>query len=202
MNKIKMVLALFAFSFASLNVQSQVMKKGDLVLAGFSSYPNWGKFLIESTLEFDGISSYNVSGVPPSGLKLEFMLSDEIGFTLDGIYNSWDASWTGFSDYEYNIGLNRTRVQIGFNYHIPDIDSEELDLYGGFAIGTNTRNLSASSDDPSFDADLFIDNPFVGFPLSSRFRIGATYYITEVIGINAELATGGPVIALGVALKL
>jgi hypothetical protein len=192
----------FLFFLGSFQVQSQALKKGDLVIAGFSSYPNWGKFLIESSLASSGISSYNVKGIPPSGLRFEFMLSNEIGFTLDGIYNSWDATWSNNSGFENNINLNRTRVQIGFNYHVPDIDSEELDLYGGFALGTNTRNISFSSDDPTFDAAFFIDNPFVDFPLSSRFRLGASYYVSSNVGINFELATGGPVIALGVLVKL
>lgn len=186
----------------SFNTQAQAVQKGDFLITGFSSYPNWGKFLMESAIESQGISQYNVTGIPPSGLKLEFMLSNEMSFTLDGIFNTWNASWIDAKDYENDVKLSRARVQIGLNYHIPDLESDELDLYGGLGIGTNNRNLSISSEDPDFNEDVFISNPFVAFPLSFRMRFGGTYYIKENFGINFELATGGPIVGAGLVFKV
>lgn len=191
------ILALTGFS-----ARSQALQKGDFLITGFSSYPNWGKFLVETTLEADGINQYDVNGIPPSGIKLEFMLSNEMSFTLDGIFNTWNASWIDNNDYENNVKLNRTRFQIGFNYHIPDMDSDDLDLYGGMAIGSNSRNISVTSDNPGFDVDSFVDNPFVAFPLSFRVRFGGTYYIKQNFGINFEVATGGPIVGAGLVFKI
>jgi hypothetical protein len=196
------MLTCLTFSFGALNVNAQAVRKGDLMITGFSSYPNWGKFLMETALSLDNVDNYSVNGIPPSGLKLEFMLSNEMSFTLDGIYNNWKANWTSNNGYNNEVKLSRTRIQIGFNYHIPDLDSEDLDLYGGMAIGTNSRNVSFQSDNEFFDIDQFVTNPFVSFPLSSRLRFGGTYYLQESIGINFEIGTGGPVVGLGIVVKL
>lgn len=196
------ILTCLMFTFGTSNVNAQAVRKGDLMITGFSSYPNWGKFLMETALSLDNVNNYSVTGIPPSGLKFEYMLSNEMSFTLDGIYNSWKANWTGNNGYNNEVKLNRTRIQIGFNYHIPDLDSEDLDLYGGMAIGTNSRNVSFKSDNEFFNIDQYVTNPFVSFPISSRLRFGGTYYLKESIGINFEVATGGPVIGLGVVVKL
>lgn len=180
---------------------AQALKKGDLLITGFTSYPNWGKFLLETALGSSGVSSYNVKGFPPSGAKAEFMLSDEIGFTLDGIFNGWNAKWKA-NGYNYEAGVFRTRIQIGLNYHIPDLDSDNLDLYGGFGIGSNTNSKKFITDDEYVNEEQYIGNSFLSFPISARVRVGGTYYVSQVIGINAELALGGPVIGIGVIARL
>lgn len=197
------VLCCMILSIGGVNAQdAQAVKKGDLLITGFSSYPNWGKFLMETALSFENNNNYDIKGLPPSGVKLEYMLSNEMSFTLDGIFNSWNANWTDMNGYENNVKLNRTRFQIGFNYHIPDLKSEQLDLYGGLAIGSNNRKINYSSDNENFNIDQYVSNPFVDFPLSSRIRFGGTYFIKEFLGINFEIATGGPIIGAGIVVKV
>lgn len=201
MKKIVLISIVTFFLFSGRNYSTaQAMQKGDLVVTGFSSYPNWGKFGMETVLQAFNINDYVVNGFPPSGVKLEFMLSDEIGFTLDGIFNSWNAKWKN-NGFNYEASIFRTRIQIGMNYHIPDLDSDNLDLYGGFGIGSNSNLKRFESNDEFADEEKYFNNSFLSFPLSARVRAGVTYYVSQMIGINAELALGGPVIGLGVVVK-
>ncbi|MGM0479520.1 MAG: hypothetical protein ACQERC_09870 [Bacteroidota bacterium] len=176
------------------------LNEEDFLITGFSSYPNWGKFFIEQYLVGTSASDISLGGLPPSGLKLEYMLSNQFGFTLDGIYNSWNASWEQ-NTYQYDLKLSRLRFQIGFNYHVPDHGADNLDLYGGFALGSNSTTRSFDTDAPNSMVETFIQNPFLNFPISSRFRIGATYFLKRNFGLNIELATGGPMIGLGAVIR-
>lgn len=192
-------------SFAqSFQDESEIaVKKGDVLLTGFLSYPNWPKFIASSVLESADLESSEVKGIAPLGLKFEYMLSNEFGFTLDGIYNSWSGEWVPNSDSSpKSIGFQRYRVQIGINYHMSDLESTDLDLYGGFGIGTNRRDIDRS-DFIEFSQLLnLIDNPIVNVPISFRFRLGARYFLFENVAVNFELATGGPFLSGGLTFLL
>ncbi len=195
-----LITVLFFLSPVHESKAQTTLNEEDFLITGFSSYPNWGKFFIEQYLEGTNASEISLGGLPPSGLKLEYMLSNQFGFTLDGIYNSWNASWIQ-NTYNYDLNVTRLRIQLGFNYHIPDHGAENLDLYGGFALGSNSSTRSFDTDAPNSMVENFINNPFVNIPISSRFRIGATYFLKQNFGLNVELATGGPMIGMGVVIR-
>lgn len=219
---------IFAFTFIlilSINSYGQALEKGDFVISPFAGYPNWGKFFAERTMndDFLGFNEYennSTSGVAPIGLNLEFMLSDEFSFTLGATYNSWSAEWdqsveeyvvdsTGngsyvYSNYSFKYGMQRFRVQVGINYHYSDIENEDLDVYGGFAIGTNNKKFTEFRNDGGKVSDpfyAFSQNAILTLPVSARLRVGGRYKFTDNFLLNMELGLGGPLIMLGVSLK-
>lgn len=179
------------------------VKKGDVLLTGFLSYPNWPKFIAGFVLESADLESSEVKGIAPLGLKFEYMLSNQFGFTIDGIYNSWSAKWVSNSDIPpKSVAIQRYRIQIGVNYHMDDLGSTDLDLYGGFGIGSNSRSV----DRPDFiefsEILSLINNPLLRVPISFRLRLGGRYFLTENVAINFELGSGGPFLSGGLTFLL
>lgn len=178
------------------------VREGDLLLTGFLSYPNWSKFNADLVLGNAPVEEYDLGGVAPLGVKIEYMLSNQFGFTVDGIYNSWSASWiSNPNDAPKSLAVQRYRVQIGLNYHMDDLGSINLDIYAGFGIGSNHRDIKVSDNNMPELLSL-LNNPISNFPISSRFRVGGRYFLSENIAINFELASGGPVLSGGLTFLL
>lgn len=204
----------------TLNSFGQALEKGDFVISPFAGYPNWGKFLAERTMSDDLFGSdqfenSSTSGVAPIGLNLEYMLSDEFSFTIGATYNSWSAEWDQtvedyvsgnyvYSTYSFKYGMQRFRVQVGINYHYSDLENEDLDVYGGFAIGTNNKEFTEFRNDGGQVSDPFFafsQSAVITLPVSARVRVGGRYKFTDNFLINMELGLGGPLIMLGVSFK-
>lgn len=201
------------------------VKNQDLVLDLYVGYPNWGNYNFETYItEISTSRPSTVQGIVPIGLKGEFMLSDEISFTMDGSYSEWGGEWDyeqntvdGNNDpvintYENSFKATRFMFQIGANYHLPDLGRDDLDMYMGFAIGTNNIETSGEVEQPGFDARsqmYFLSNGFFATsatlaqtPISARLRLGGRYFFNENIGLNVEVGTGVRTILFGLAYKL
>ncbi len=204
---------------ANQNVNSQVVNqgmdddiglavnKGDVLITGFLSYPNWGRYLASVQVNASGLQNGKTGGFAPLGGQIEFMLSDIFGISFDGIFNQWSASWqsSGFNDqgdvetYDNSVTVNRTRLLIGLNYHLDDLKNDQLNLYGGFAIGFNNRRITTRLDDQNFNE--WWDGP-LAFPLAARARLGMRYFVSDAIGLNLELGAGGPILRGGLTFRL
>lgn len=210
MNKFLILLIFFtALGFTNINSQDYLdepqvaVRKGDVLLTGFASYPNWPRYAADVVLGNSNVEEYEVGGIAPLGLKFEYMLSNQFGFTIDGIYNSWSAKWVSNSDIPpKSVAIQRYRIQIGVNYHMDDLGSTDLDLYGGFGIGSNSRSV----DRPDFiefsEILSLINNPLLRVPISFRLRLGGRYFLTENVAINFELGSGGPFLSGGLTFLL
>jgi hypothetical protein len=237
MKEFLFIISLCVFSFSNAQETTsgvEKLKKDDLLIDAFVGYPNWGVYNLDVFLQNSnqlGAVNQNIStsGVVPVGIRGEYMLSNEISFTFDASYTKWSADWRYSDDsfdslsvpipeavgFDNSFEASRVAIQIGMNYHIPDLSSEELDLYGGFAIGTNQLNSSLAQEQNGFtnqtvrDQDYFLSNSFplssavlAGTPVSARFRVGGRYFFKPNLAFNAEIGTGIRTITFGLTFKL
>lgn len=221
MNNIVKSLLVISLLMTGVSVKGQALKKGDIVIDAYAGYPNWGQFFTETHIKNNDIFEGNTqNGVVPVGIKSLFMIDDIFSFTLDINYTSWGGSWASKDSMQvinnndgsyqnimatYDFSVQRLRFQVGMNYHMDDMEIEELDLYGGFAIGTNALFIDEETNDPYFDFrsnSYFLDDPFLLSPISVRARIGARYFIRENFALNLELGLGGPTIVAGLSFRL
>lgn len=182
------------------------VNKGDLMVTGFMSYPNWGRYFANLEINSGNYQNGSTGGFAPLGGQLEYMLSDNFGFSLDAIFNQWSASWnsSGFDNngdpivYDNEVKVSRTRLLLGLNYHLDDLKNDQLNLYGGFAVGFNSRRVNVQVDDAGIGS--FWEGQFA-FPLAVRARLGMRYFVTETVGLNFELGAGGPILRFGLTFK-
>jgi len=191
--------ALFAFS-GIYNVKAQAVEQGTIIIDPYYGFPNLGKAFLKSFDE--DADGFKVTGIGPAGMRVEYLLADRFGIGVDFIYNTLGASWTDIdsttaNNYTYETKMARTRIHMRFNYHLM-ASSEDVDLYLGLGAGTNARKWTTKTTDPNYE-----DTSSSGalLPFSMRVAFGVRYYFTENIGLNSEIAIGGPLMCVGVSIK-
>ena len=190
-------------TFDGEEILPPTLNSGDFLITGFMSYPSWDLFVLDLVNGYTSNPNYdNVSlfGVAPFGLKVEYMFTSIFGLTLEGMYNFWDVSFD-VDGYENSFGIRRTRIQVGMNYHVDDINVQDLDVYGGLAIGTNSRLVRSESTDPNFAVGNYYPGWNITSPISFRVRAGLSYFLSDNWAINFEVGFGGPVIAAGLMYR-
>jgi len=191
--------ALFAFTGIH-QVKAQAVQQGTIIIDPYYGFPNFGKSLLTAVdQDADG---FKVTGIGPAGLRVEYLLADRFGIGVDFIYNTFgwsftDIDSTGANNYNYETKMTRTRIHMRFNYHLM-ASSEDLDLYVGLGAGTNNRKWTFETNDPAGSDESAIGTLI---PFSMRVAFGVRYYFTENIGLNSEIAIGGPLMSLGVSIK-
>lgn len=201
----KLSLGIFTLALLSgfgYNANAQV-EQGNIIIDPYYGYPNFGKSTADA-LVTDG-DVLDVTGIGPAGMRVEYLISDNFGVGVDFIYNSFGVAATydsidslgNSATYTDNVDMRRIRVQLRMNYHF--VQTDQMDAYVGFGAGTNFRKYTYSSTNPSFIASD--DLTATPIPVSVRIALGARFYFTENIGINAELGLGGPVISGGLSIK-
>lgn len=175
--------------------------EGEFMVTLFGSYPNFGRYLAQISLMNNDINDYSTGGVAPIGFQLEYMLSNNIAFTMDGIYNSWNASWRHTfmgNTYANSVSQNRYRLLFGLNWHFDELDNDRVNFYAGGAVGMNRSGLSV-------DVDDYWGSTFWTFylesPLAFRARAGLRFFIKPNWAANIELGAGGPLLRFGVCYR-
>ena len=180
-----------------------IYEPGNIMITLFASYPNFESYIISRGLnpENNNLENFNINGISPIGLRADLFFNNQFSGTLEAMVNNWSLSYTD-NNVSVNASMTQFRMLIGFNYHILDHNVEDLNLYSGFAFGTNNRtfNRSASSDNYIYPNLLDISN-FIGFPLSLRYRVGARYFFNDQWALNTEAGIGGPIISLGISYR-
>jgi hypothetical protein len=185
------------FSFAGVNsVHAQAVEQGTVIIDPYYGFPNLGKSFAEDISSSD----VTVTGVGPAGMRVEYLIADRFGIGVDFIYNSFTGTYSDTSNgsvYDYEATMARTRVHLRFNYHLK-ASSEDLDLYIGMGAGTNGRTWSYTTNDPAGSDE---NTSGTLLPFSARLAFGMRYYFTDNIGINSEIAIGGPLMSAGLSIK-
>ena len=190
----------------SANAQNAV-EKGKVLVDLYYGAPNFGKKLAAGIDEIN-VSTSNVRGIGPLGLRAEYMLADKFGLGIDVIYNTTgtDVTYDSLNNdgslyrtYNGELNMNRLRVQLRFNYHF--VSTENLDVYTGVGAGSNSRFWKVKSTDPEFNNDWISTGSRTILPVSMRLAVGMRYYFTPNIGLNAEIGIGGPLVSAGVSFK-
>ncbi len=85
------------------------------------------------------------------------------------------------------------------NYHF-NITSPAFDSYIGVGAGTNNRFRTTTENGVEIEGNGLED--FTLLPFSIRLCAGARYYFSDNFGVNTEIGIGGPLISLGLSIKI
>lgn len=197
------VIGMMAFGaiFSTNLVNAQAVEQGNIIIDPYYGFPNFGKKLADGL----GATDVKIVGIGPMGLRAEYMVADKFGIGVDFIFNTLSLTFKADSirpdgstiQYDVKTAMNRYRVHARFNYHF--IDNDNVDAYFGLGAGTNTRIWKLETDYPNYSDD---NTSGTFLPVSMRVCMGARYYFTDNIGLNGEIGVGGPMLSLGLSVKL
>ncbi|MCC5924247.1 MAG: hypothetical protein JJT77_10700 [Crocinitomicaceae bacterium] len=180
-----------------------IFEPGNVMITFFASYPNFESYVLSRGLspENNNLENFRINGLAPIGLRADLFLSNQFSGTLEAMINNWSLRYTD-NAVNVNASMTQFRMLLGFNYHILDHNVENLNLYSGFAFGTNSRTFNRSSSVENYNYPNLLDiSNFIGFPLSLRYRVGARYFFNEQWAVNTEAGIGGPIISLGISYR-
>jgi len=211
------------FVLFTLNTNSQVLFTGNHLIEPYFGFPNVSKYMPILSLGQDPKNVNEYRGLSPSGIRYSYMLTDDISFGVDIIYNynvqkyiSTDTVFQGgnwsYSSYEGKQKQTRLRFQGRLNFHIP-IDQPNADTYIGIGFGTNNRwikeyqrkNISSDASNPYLDWVLtrkVSGSDAILIPFSMRVCYGYRYYFNYNLGFVGEIGIGGPLVSIGLSYKL
>ena len=160
---------------------------------------------IGSTL-LGGYTYHDGSQTPAIGLSFEHGLW-ELG---DGVVSL--GGYVGYKSlkdsYAYTDGVNSyvqtwkwtyTIIGVRGAYHFP-LDNEKLDLYLGAMLSYNILNFKYTDTDPNFNTSFDYSAGYGSAAGFSGFG-GIRYYLSDNVGLNAELGYGIAYLTLGVSFK-
>lgn len=205
------MLALAALSLSTTAVAQSGPSRGDILINPYYGGPNFGKNLFQnSTITVDGqeIQSVNTTttGFGPLGIRGGYMITDKVMFGLDVIYNGFTTNYTYTKQNDPNVysgklSMNRLRVHARFNFNF-ETSSNVFKPYFGTGIGYNGRFITVVDNGQNLDEGDVSGISSALFPVSARVAFGSNFFITDAIGINAEIGLGGPVLSAGLTFKL
>jgi hypothetical protein len=149
-----------------------------------------------------GYSGSNVSQTPAIGLSFEhgtWELGD--GVVSLGGYLGYKSIKDEYSWGSYTSTWKWTYTIIGVRgaYHFP-LDNEKLDLYLGAMLSYNILNFKYTDTDPNYNSSYDWSGGYGSAAGFSAFG-GVRYYLTDNIGLNAELGYGIAYLTLGLSFK-
>jgi hypothetical protein len=194
----------------SFSTYSQSLFVGNHVIEPYIGFPNVTKYvpMLALSQEPENITSY--VGLPPSGLRYSYMLTDDISFGVDVIFDrskkDFVSTDTVFQNggWEYNSYSGeriqtRLRLQGRLNFHLP-ITQPNADSYIGLGFGTNNRWVRDYKNGV-LDRELKGSSAIL-IPFSMRVCYGYRYYFSYRLGIVGEIGIGGPLLSFGLSYKV
>lgn len=211
MQRMKSIIILLSLVLTAKNTSAQANYMGSLIIDPYYGAPNLDRLLWD-TEDASNVTNYRSQGIGPFGIRGEYMLADQFGLGFDVIYATIRSSYTevdsvyngvtdSFDAVETDVETKnrRLRVQLRFNYHFT-ISNPNLDAYMGIGAGSNTRFRTRHENGVEVEDNDYPDLAVV--PVSFRICTGMRYYFSPMIGINAEIGLGGPLISAGLSFRL
>jgi len=198
----------------SCKLQAQILFAGNQVFEAYLGIPNTARFsggLNFMTGEINDGEITKFRGLAPSGIRYTYMISEDISFGFDMIYNysnvsrvTTDTLYNGITgQWEYQQTstqdiTKRLRFHARLNFHLLT-GSPQSDSYIGICAGTNNRWITSIKDGEvknlkGSDASIL--------PISMRICYGYRYYFGYNWGITGEVGLGGPLVSFGVSYKM
>jgi len=197
-------LSLFTFGF-----QAQALFRGNFTATAYLGYPNIMRSSMELNEEIPSGINVDYRGIAPSGLRLMYMIGDDVSIGLDFIYTQASARYTkldsSFFNNQWNyisnshqISKQRFRPQFRFDFHLGSLNAN-FDQYIGVAIGGNLRwrqvylnNELINTQPNAFD---------IVIPMSLRICYGFQYLINYNLALSSEIGLGGPIFQSGLTYR-
>jgi hypothetical protein len=209
------ILFLSFLLFVSSRGNTQILFAGNHVLEGYLGMPNMTRFsgginFITAEITEGEVSKFK--GLAPSGIRYSYLLTENVSFGFDLIYNksdvtrsSTDTLYNGITGqwvYETNLKREvstRLRFHARINFHI-STGLPESDSYFGIGFGTNNRWIKSYKNNE-------LDKLWKGseasiLPFSMRICYGYRYFFGYNWGISGEVGLGGPLLSIGVSYKV
>ena len=205
----KSILFIAILSLFSLRVQAQSLFRGNVLLTPYLGYPNLLRMGLEINEGIPSGTNVNYNGLAPSGLRLMYMVGDDVSIGMDFIYTQASATYTkvdtsffnnqwNYVSNDYFITKKRFRPQFRVNLHLGALDPN-LDQYIGLAVGGNMRRRNVYINDSLVSsAPNALD--FV-IPVSFRICYGFQYFINYNLALTGELGLGGPILQGGLTYR-
>ena len=205
----KSILFIAILSLFSLRVQAQSLFRVNVLLTPYLGYPNLLRMGLEINEGIPSGTNVNYNGLAPSGLRLMYMVGDDISIGMDFIYTQASATYTkvdtsffnnqwNYVSNDYFITKKRFRPQFRVNLHLGALDPN-LDQYIGLAVGGNMRWRNVYINDSLVSsAPNALD--FV-IPVSFRICYGFQYFVNYNLALTGELGLGGPILQGGLTYR-
>jgi hypothetical protein len=141
-----------------------------------------------------GYSLYGTK-IPPIFLRADYGFKDDIGPGVIGIGGIIGMERYGWSTLYDSWSYSRFIIGASGTYHYAFID--KLDTYGGISLGfrVTTQNYK-----DKYNTAFNYNHIYPG--LFSAFFVGARYYLTDKIGLMAEMGYDITWLKFGVSVKL
>jgi len=172
--------------------KNNCVKKDNIIIDAIYGWPYFNGFLLKRLS-----STYNLNNVRNTnhyGGRFELMIDEKIG--LGGEFTYADASLNYQSGTNGNwekVGVSKIRILGRLNYHFGT--TEKVDPY--LALGAGYKKTTI------YDTGHTDLNETINlFPVSFKFAFGMRVYFDDLIGLNAEIGIGGPLISAGFTLKI
>ncbi len=190
--------------------RAQALQEGNVVFDGYYGWPNFFTTLAKAAYISSGQDeNLKIGGIGPLGARAEYMVTDRVGVGIDLFVANSSLGWserttifnptTGNNEdvtYNYDLDFNRITALARFNYHFGS--SDKFDPYAAVGAGYRSTSLSFTTNDPDF-----LEQSVGGaLPIGIRLAAGGRYFFNDFIGINLEMALGGPLLSGGLSIKL
>ena len=167
------------------------VKRYDIIIDAYYGFP----YLMGSYVKQVLADSFGITGarnLNHLGGKFEYMVWDKIGLGVEYTYAALTLTYQGSSGKFYTAGVSKQRFLAKFNYHFAT--SLRLDPYLTSGIGYSNSKVFTNEPGNAGESITFI-------PVAFRTGIGMRYFFTEMVGVNAEVGLGGPLIQGGISFK-
>lgn len=189
------LLLLNSNSFAQKGQSSSgnCVEKGTILIDGFYGFPYINGTLLKAAYR-DSLGRNNqVRNLNHFGGKVEVMLTDKMGVGIEGTWASATVRYIGNNGLIYTAGVDKIRVLAKMSFHFAT--GENVDPYLTWGLGYKKTNVYTNEPGEINDISLNI------VPIAFRVGIGMRYFFTDMIGVNAEVGLGGPMMQGGLSLK-
>lgn len=180
MKKVFLLLALVCLLGVSSQAQ-EILKKGDIV--------------VDARVGFGSYNAFYRMALPPISVTGEYGIVDNLIAGKNGSIGV--GAYVGVAGYKYvEDKLFRMTVGARAAFHYQFID--KLDTYAGIMLGLDIRNFK---DYYYYTPDELADR-YTKMGLAHSEFVGARYYFTDNIAVNAEFGYGISYFSVGASFKL
>ncbi len=176
------------------------VKQYDIIVDGFYGVPYlagiiYKQFIIDTL----GISPNKIHNLGHFGGRFEYMVWNKIGFGIEYTYALLSFDYQGRSQI-YDAGIVKQRVLAKFNFHFAT--SNKFDPYLTAGVGYSNTKFFYNSNTKFFNNKPGTKSEKITIlPVAYRVGIGFRYFFTQMIGVNAEVGLGGPLMQAGLSFK-
>jgi len=190
MKKIRLITLMAIFAFLLTNLQAQDHKSAITVNAGFSLVG--GLFDLPDAGNTTGdVSSYSL---PAIQVGYDYFILNWFSVGAAGSFQFMGVDYDNYVD-ENGETVNGTLDIVRSNFAARALfhyfNKGRLDMYSGVRLGLTNWAISDDLSNESYDYNSVVSSTGTNFA-PQLILYGLRGYITENIGLNAELAVGAP----------